>query len=245
MQRFFLFIFLSGIVCTSAQAQKAVRMHISFEYGVHFPGNDLSQRFGTFFSIATQYEVMTTEPLWHAGVKGMFLFGNRVNEDVISNLRTAEGDVIGNDRALADISLRKRGILGVVYIGKVFPLSKKQPHSGIKLSLGGGVMQHKIRIQDNNNSVSQLTGEYVKGYDRLTNGPALYGFLGYQHLALKKRLNFVAGLDYVLGFTTNKRAYNFNEKVHDGTSRTDSLFGFRIGLILPITYGVESSAIFY
>ena len=220
-------------------------MHVSFEYGVQFPGNDLSQRFGTNFNLATQFEVMTTESLWHAGVKGMFLFGNQVKEDVISNLRTAEGDVIGNDRAIADISFRQRGVLGVIYIGKVFSLSKKQPHSGIKLSLGGGVMQHKIRVQDNNNTVTQITGEYEKGYDRLTNGPALYGFLGYQHLAMKKRLNFLAGFDYAIGFTTNKRAYNFNEKGHDDTSRTDSLFGFRIGLVLPITYGIEPDTIFY
>lgn len=130
-------------------------------------------------------------------------------------------------------------------MGKVFSLNENQPHSGIKLSLGGGILQHKVRVQDNTSTVTQITGEYAKGYDRLSNGPALYGFLGYQRLAANKRLNFIAGVDYLLAFTQNKRAYNFNEQRQDDTKRTDSLFGFRIGLVLPITYGVKPTSIFY
>jgi hypothetical protein len=245
MQRIHLILLIIGFSCSSTQAQKAVRMHLSFEYGVQFPGNDLNQRFGSSFNVASQFEVLLTKSLWHAGVKGMFLFGNKVNEDVISNLRTAEGDIIGNDRALADVTLRQRGMFTGAYVGKIFSFSEKQPHSGIKLSLGGGLMQHKVRVQDNTRTVTQITGEYAKGYDRLTNGPALYGFLGYQHLDPNRRLNFFAGVDYMLGFTKNKRAYNFNEQRRDDISRTDSLFGIRIGFILPITYGVESATIFY
>ncbi len=245
MQRILFILLISGSLSVNVQAQGKVRMHVSFEYGVQFPGNDLSERFGTSFNLGSQFEIMLTESLWHAGIKGMFLFGNRVGEDVVSNLRTTQGDIIGNDRALADISLRERGYFAGLYVGKVFSFSEKQPHSGIKLSLGGGIMQHKVRVQDNRNSVIQITGEYAKGYDRLTNGPALYGFLGYQHLAANRRLNFLAGVDYMLGFTENKRAYNFNEQRHDDTARTDSLFGFRIGLILPITYGVPPASIFY
>jgi len=245
MQRIYFILIVVSLACAQARAQNPIRMHISFEYGVQFPGNDLSQRFGTSFNLGSQFEVMLTESLWHAGVKGMFLFGNNVKEDVISNLRTAEGDIIGNDRALADVSLRERGFFTGAYLGKVFSFGEKQPNSGIKLSLGGGIMQHKVRVQDNTSTVTQITGEYGKGYDRLTNGPALYGFLGYQHLAANRRLNFIVGVDYLLGFTKNKRAYNFNEQRHDDSSRTDGLFGFRIGLVLPITYGEKPASIFY
>jgi hypothetical protein len=245
MRRIQFILLITSILCANLQAQTKTRMHISFEYGVQFPSGDMSQRFGTNSSLGSQFEVMLTKSLWHAGVKGMFLFGNTVYEDVLSNLRTAQGDIIGNDRALADVSLRERGYFAGAYLGKVISLSEKQPHSGIKVSLGGGIMQHKVRLQDNQRTVTQITGEYEKGYDRLSNGPALYGFLGYQYLAPNRRLNFLAGMDYMLGFTKNKRAFNFNEHRYDDSSRTDSLFGFRIGLILPITYGVKPASIFY
>ncbi|RLD20059.1 MAG: hypothetical protein DRI69_07065 [Bacteroidetes bacterium] len=245
MHRIHFILLITAFFCVKLQAQNKVRMHVSFEYGVQFPGSDLSDRFGTSFNLGSQFEIMLTESLWHAGIKGMFLFGNKVSEDVISNLRTTQGDVIGNDRSLADISFRERGYFAGLYVGKVFSFNEKQPHSGIKLSLGGGIMQHKIRVQDNRSTVNQITGEYAKGYDRLSNGPALYGFLGYQHLAANRRLNFLAGVDYMLGFTENKRAYNFNEQRHDDAARNDSLFGFRIGLVLPITYGVPPESIFY
>ena len=226
-------------------AQPSLRTHISFEYGVQFPQADMADRYDLNMNLGGQFEVMINESLWHAGIKGLFLFGNRVDEDVLSNLKTKEGGIIGNDRALADISLRQRGMFIGVYAGKVFALNELQKSSGIKLSLGGGLMQHKVRLQDNTQSVNQIQDEYTAGYDRRTNGPAIYGFVGYQRLDKNKRLNFLIGVDYILGFTQNRRAYDFNAMMKDDRSRIDGLFGLRIGWILPITYGEDAGTIFY
>ena len=238
------FMLLFGVT-TVALAQPSVRTHISFEYGLQFPGGDMAERFGLNMNLGGQFEVMLNESLWHAGVKGLFLFGNRVEEDVLSNLRTSDGGIIGNDRALADIALRERGMFVGGYVGKVFALSENQKSSGIKVSLGGGLLQHKIRVQDNTQSVNQIQDEYTSGYDRRTNGPALYGFVGYQRLDKNRRLNFLIGVDYTLGFTENRRAYDFNTMSRDDRSRIDGLFGFRIGWILPISYGENPGTIFY
>ncbi|MDX1409423.1 MAG: hypothetical protein R3330_14850 [Saprospiraceae bacterium] len=220
-------------------------MHLSFEYGTQFPAGDLQDRFGHNFNLGSQYELMHLPSGWHAGLKGYFLFGNRVKEDVLALLRTPEGDIIGNDRAPAIVFLRERGFFLGPYAGKIFRLSERAPHSGIKVSVGAGLLQHKIRIQDDTRSVSQLTGDYVKGYDRLTNGLAFYGFIGYQHLDPRGRLNFLAGFDLTSGSTQSRRDFNFDQQLADTQQRTDTLIGFRIGWILPITTGQPPNEIFY
>lgn len=80
--------------------------------------------------------------------------------------RTPEGDIIGNDRLLASVVLRKRGYYFGGLVGKLFTFNEKR--SGIRLTLGAGLLRHWIRIQDDNSSVPELTGDYKKGYDRLT-----------------------------------------------------------------------------
>ena len=175
----------------------------------------------------------------------MFMFGNTVKQDVLSNLRTPQGFIIGNDRAPAQVFLRERGYFIGPYVGKIFRLNERRYQTGIKLSIGGGLFQHKIRIQDDTRSVTQLTGEYEKGYDRLSNGPALYTFLGYQHIAIDNRLNFLVGVDYLFARTQNKRDWNFDEGRKETETRTDHLFGIRVGFILPLTSGIKASKTFY
>ncbi len=241
----YLFILLVMTCMAPIFGQESVRTHLSFDFGAHFPAGDLGDRFGFSQGLGGQFEAMLTESLWHAGVKGAFVFGSRVNEDVVSNLRTDQGDIIGNDRTLADLSLRMRAFFVGGYVGKTISFGEKNPQSGIKISLGGGFLQHKVRLQDNTQNVNQITEEYMSGYDRKTNGPALYGFIGYQNVDLKKRFNFHIGVDYLLGFTQNRRAYNFNEMQKDDRSRMDSMLGVTVGWIIPITRGESPDSIFY
>lgn len=241
----YLFILIGMASLSPSFGQESLRTHISFDFGGHFPSGDLADRFGFGQGLGGQFEAMLTESLWHAGVKGTFIFGNQVKEDVVSNLRTDQGDIIGNDRTLADLSLRMRAFFLGGYIGKTISIGEKNPQSGIKFSIGGGFLQHKIRLQDNSRNVNQITEEYESGYDRKSNGPALYGFIGYQNVDLKKRFNFHIGLDYMLGFTQNRRAYNFNEMQQDNRSRLDGLFGVTVGWIIPITRGESPDSIFY
>lgn len=229
----------------SAQADPSLRMHLSFEYGLQMPGGDLKARFGTNFNVGSQFEILHMPSGWHVGMKGYFLFGSEVKEDVLAALRTPEGDIIGNDRSPALVFLRERGSFIGPYIGKTLVLSPDNPHSGFKVSLGAGLLQHKIRVQDDTQTVSQLSGDYVKGYDRLTNGLALYGFAGYQHLDPGGRINFLAGFDITTGATQSRRDYNFDQQSTDTARRKDSLIGFRIGWILPITTGEPPDEIFY
>lgn len=241
-------VFVLFSVNIAAFAQKdgpALRSHLSFEYGGQIPMADMKDRFGSNFNLGSQFEILHTRNLWIAGIKGYYLFGNTVKEDVISSLRTPTGEIIGNDGGPSTIGLRERGFFIGPYIGKIFPVSTKKPHAGIKIQVGAGILQHHVRIQDDTRSVVQLSEDYRKGYDRLSNGLTGYAFVGYQQLDPNKRINYLAGFDITAGSTQSRRDYDFNLMMKDETQRTDILVGFRVGWILPITTGISPDKIYY
>ena len=119
-------------------------------------------------------------------------------------------------------------------IGKLFSMSSVNPNTGFTVLLGAGFLQHKIQIEDLNSTVPQFDGEYRKGYDRLSSGLAFTQFIGYTHLSLNRRINFYIGIEAVQAFTKGRRSTNFNTQTNGTNSRTDILFGPRVGWILPI-----------
>jgi hypothetical protein len=109
-----------------------------------------------------------------------------------------------------------------------------------------GLFQHKIRIQDDPQVVvSSLAGDYKKGYDRLTNGLAITEFIGYQHFAKNRLINFYAGIELTQGFTQNRRDYNFDTFERDDAKRFDGLVGFKLGWVLPFYLSDNPDEIFY
>lgn len=217
---------------------------LNMGYGIQLPGGDLADRFGLNFSIEGAGDFIT-ENNWFFGIQGQYLFGSRVNEDVLAPLRTDEGFIIGNDRSPADIQLRQRGSYMGVRIGHLIGLSPTNARAGLRINIGGGLLQHRIRIQeDPARTVSQLTGDYQKGYDRLSNGPALHQYIGYQVLGRDGSVNFQAGFEFFQGFTQNRRSFNFDLGNSDSPSRVDLLIGFRLSWTLPF-YSGRAEDIYY
>lgn len=200
----------------------------TINYSFQRPAGDLSNRFGPSSAIGFSGEILNKKN-WILGVQSNLLFGTVVHEDVLASLRTPEGDIIGSDQSLASVVLRLRGTYSGVNVGKLFRISSKYERSGIRLTLGSGLLQHKIRIQDDNVSVPQIAGEYFKGYDRLTNGLAFSQFIGYEHLSKNRLVNFYAGFEIIEGFTKNRRDFNFDTMMKDDTSRMDMLISFKMG----------------
>ncbi|MEZ5043714.1 MAG: hypothetical protein R2828_27705 [Saprospiraceae bacterium] len=215
-------------------------------YAGHTPGADLADRFGSHASIGLGMEWMSEKGNWILGLNGNFLFGTKVKEDVLALLRTEAGYIIGNNRLPADIRLRERGWLLHATFGKLFPLSAKHPRAGIRLTLSPGLLQHHIRVlNDPQQAVPQLLGDYKKGYDRLTNGFSLTEFVGYQLLSADKRINFFLGLEFTQAFTQNRRDFDFITRRKDTTKRLDLVYGLRIGWIIPFYIGIGEEAIYY
>ena len=124
---------------------------------------------------------------------------------------------------------------GMLKVGKQFPIWGPNKNSGIFGTLGVGFLQHKIRLEfERNANIPQLDQTYIKGYDRLSNGLAISPALGYFFLGNKRRVNFFASIDYLVGFTQNRRSYNYDQNAADLTKRTDGMFCIRAGWIIPL-----------
>ncbi|MEL6718017.1 MAG: hypothetical protein AAFO82_02820 [Bacteroidota bacterium] len=217
----------------------------NFSYGYQFPFEDMANRFGNNGVLHTGVEYWTKNNFL-LGVEGSFLFGSVVKQDVIASLRTEEGFIIGNDRDVADVQLRERGFYTGGLIGKLFPLLEDNTRSGIRATIGLGLLQHKIHIQDDpQRDVASLTKELKKGYDRLSNGLALTQFIGYQHLANDRQLNFSAGVEFIQGFTQNRRSFDFDTQMKDTTKRLDVLLALRITWVLPLYLNETAEDIIY
>lgn len=218
-------------------------------YGFHIPAADLSDRFGSNFSIGGSIEYLTEKGNWMLGIKGNNLFSQNVKEDVLAPIRTSDGFLIGNSGAaegqFALVVLRERGFYAGGLVGKLFTLSKKNKRSGIRATIGAGLLQHKIRIQDESGTAQQIAGDYKKGYDQLSNGLALEQFIGYQYLSTNRGINFFAGFEFTQAFTKNRRNSNFVTRTKDETKRIDVLTGFRIGWTIPIYVGEKGEDLFY
>ncbi len=255
MSRTFILLFFillcHSIYCTAQSSQNNAYSAILFNtsYGFHIPAADLSDRFGSNFSIGGSIEYLTEKGNWMLGIKGNNLFSQNVKEDVLATIRTSEGFLIGNSGAatgkFALVVLRERGFYAGGLVGKLFALSKKNKRSGIRATVGAGLLQHKIRIQDESGTAQQIAGDYKKGYDQLSNGLALEQFIGYQYLSINRGANFFAGFEFTQAFTKNRRNSNFATRTKDNTKRIDVLTGFRIGWTIPIYVGEKGEDLFY
>lgn len=218
---------------------------IDMGYARQFTGGDLNDRYGNDWSIEMGVDYMPEKSTWSYGIFGQYFFGSTIKEDVLANLRTANGFVIGNQRDPTDVQLRMRGYFGGLRVGKIISLGGENPRSGLKLAFGAGWIRHWIRIQkDPTQTINQLIGDYKTGYDRRTGGPALYQFIGYQNLSLNGQVNFHFGVEFFEGFTQERRDFNFTNESTFEENRLDLIAGFRVGLVIPIYTG-DGKEIFY
>ncbi len=222
---------------------------LNMTYGAHLPGGDLSNRFGNNFSLSGGLDFMTEKKNFIFGLKGNNLFGNTVKEDVLLSLRDSDGFILGSlgagQATYAEVFLRERGFYAGGHVGKLFNLSNKNKRAGIRLTLGAGLLQHKVRIQDETGAADQLKGELIKGYDQLSNGLSFEQFIGYQQLNRITGINFFAGFELTEGFTKNRRNINFAAQSKDNTSRFDVLVGFRVGWSFSFYIGERAEDIRY
>jgi len=218
---------------------KAILFHITG--GGHLPAADMAKRYGPTGSIGARWEYLSDKN-WLFGFEGEYIFGNRVRENTVAILQTNDGYIIGNDLSPASLFLLARGGYGGFYFGKVIPLGNTR--SGLRMTMGGGYIRHHIRLQDDTRSVTQITGAYAKGYDRLSGGYGLNQFLGWHQMSNSRRVNFTIGIECNQGITHTLRDWDVSTMRKLSGRRLDLRFGIRAGWILPF-YLVKSAEIFY
>lgn len=208
--------------------------HISFTYAHQFPGGDMGMRFGPNSNIGGMFHVKTEKNFFY-GIETTYLFSNNVTQPgLLSNLMTSNNEVIANDGDIAEVLVQQRGWLITANGGKLFPLRRSNPNSGILIKGGAGFMAHKIRLETQMHTVTQLEDEYLKGYDRLTTGLVLSQFVGYFHMSNNRFSNFFLGVETYQGFTRGRRPWNFDTQDRDDQLRFDLLAGVRVGWCIHI-----------
>lgn len=236
LQLFFLLLLLT----TSTFGQFSVRdSSIAFPtIGATFtyqsPGGDMAKRFGNNFALgaAFQYKFKSN---WILGIEGRYIFSDNVRENnILDKYKTADGYILDGSGQYGLVLLYERGLQFTLRGGKIFPIRRLNPNSGIMVNAGVGYLQHRIWIDTPGSPIPYLEGDYAKGYDRFTNGLALSEFIGLISFSNHKLVNFYAGFEFTQGFTKNRRAMNFDTGLKDDRQRLDLLFGIHIGWMFPI-----------
>jgi hypothetical protein len=239
MKKFYLSAVFIPLIAFGSFAQVSVKdssvfiPHVAIAYGYQFSAGDLSDRFGNDNKVQMNLDFKTVKN-WTFGINGSYFFGKDVKESIFDSISTSNGGIIDKTGQFADVRLFERGFSIAVTAGRMFSWKKPNPNSGIVFNVGAGLMQHKIRIETIGNAVPQLSKEYKKGYDRLTNGFMLTQDLGYLYFSSNRLVNFYVGLECMEGFTQNRRSYNYDTMMKDNSKRTDILFGGKVAWILPL-----------
>ena len=205
-------------------------------YAFTLPGGDLADRFGPSSMVGGGFQ-FKSKGNWIVGANFDFLFGSKVKDtdSLMYNLKTESGHIIDMAGNFADYNIYERGYALSARIGRLIPVLSPNPNSGLIVTAGMGYFQHKIRIEVLNNTAPQLQDDYKKGYDRLTGGFMVNEFIGYLFLSDSRLLNFYGGFEFTQAFTSPRRDVYFDTMEPDPKSnRTDLLYGFRVGWIIPI-----------
>jgi len=213
---------------------------------LQFPKADLQERYNNFASIglSTYYK---TKKNFLFGFEYDWYFGNGVNEiGTFSEITAESGQIIDSDGNFSVIRLNLKGNYGTANVGYLINVPSDEKNSGILLSVGAGIMQHKIDIVSSQNKIPQINGEYDKGYDKLAYGFATKQYIGYQYLSLKNRYHFRAGLEFNQGFTQGRRTWDFNANAPGTDKRFDATVAVKLGIVVPVfTKATEDEEFFF
>lgn len=242
MKKLFPLLLLSGFLLSSGlcRAQSNVgdsAMNIPMLYAAYthqWPGGDMKDRFGNNSNINGGF-LFKHKSNWIFGADYNYLFGNKIKggDSLFSAIDTPDGYIIDRNGELTNALIWERGYFISAKFGKIFPVISPNPNSGPMLMASIGFMQHKIRIDVPGNTAPQLEGEYLKGYDKLTNGLGISEFIGYMYMGNQRLVSFFGGVEFTQAFTQSRRSYDFNLGARDNTKRLDLLWGVKVGWIIP------------
>lgn len=235
----FLLSLLFNVMSDSSKGQSSIRdsvismITIDMQMALQNPAGDLAERFGRNGALGGGIHYKNKKN-WEIGIDGQFMFGKRVNDPVTELVATVEGYHIDQEGRFVNLLFLERGFTITGNVGKVIPLFGPNPNSGILIRGGVGLMQHKILLESRVNDVPQLEDEYLKGYDRLTNGLTLHQFIGYKYMGNNRFINITMGFEGYQAFTQSRRDFDFEMMKKDDRKRMDMLYGLKVIWSFPI-----------
>jgi hypothetical protein len=206
-----------------------------FTYGFQLSSGDIAKRFGSNSAVGAGFQFKTKKN-WLFGAEYNYLFGGKVKDDasILSLISNSDGFLITSSGEYAEINFRLTGGNISVKAGKIIPVLNPNPNSGILITLQPGFLQHRLNINNPQNTAPQLHGDYKKGYDEKANGFSMTEFLGYYYMGNRRLYSFYAGFEFTQAFTKFRRAYNFNTMSTDSGQKHDYFYTFRVGWLIPL-----------
>lgn len=202
--------------------------YLSLSYQFFVPGGDLADRFGVGNSVSGAFNVKM-ESNFEIGVTGSYIFGDQVKqENLLHEMRTSDNQILDDNAKFSQVFFFQRGWSAGLTFSKIFDVWSPNPNSGIKVGLGLGYNQHLIRIENQENTIPQLSDELKKYYDRKVGGFYLEQFIGYQLFSSKGLANFTGGFEFRQGFNKPLRSYNIDDMAYVTGSRIDLYFGIKV-----------------
>ncbi|MGA2823612.1 MAG: hypothetical protein ABSE72_08815 [Bacteroidales bacterium] len=229
------FIFHPAFSQVSVKDSAIVVPMIYVTYAYQLPAGDLAKRFGGNSSIGGGFMIKTRSN-WLFAAEGNYIFGSDVKngDSLLKNIATPDGYVINSNGYYAEIGFGETGFNVLGKFGKLFPVLSPNPNSGPLIMIGGGFLQDKIRIHDEDNTAPQVHGDYKKGYDRLNNGWILSGTVGYLYLSDSRLINFFVGFEFMQSWNKYRRARNFDTGLQDNSSLSTQFYGVKVKWFIPL-----------
>jgi hypothetical protein len=209
---------------------------IGLQYGLIAPGGDLKERFGTLNHLGVMAGYKTNRN-WVLGLDWNFIFGDQIKINTLfSHLIDSYGNITDVNGEVARVLVTARGFNMNLMIGKVFSIAGPNSNSGIYVHGGLGYMQHKMRVETQDQVIPTLELTYRKGYDRYTTGLNFHQFIGYAFMANKGFVNFYGGFYCSQGLTYNRRTIFFDQPTVPVSTaqRLDLQYGIKLGWFIPI-----------
>lgn len=221
-----------------AQSTDKIESHrivnLQFLYNYQMPGGDWANRFDDNHAVGVGV-LFKPQNNWIVSAECNFLYGNNTKENgILYNLTNSSGIINDNGGNPADIIAGLRGWSACAKIGKLIAINPANKNHGILIQLGCGFLQHKINYNITNNNVAMLNENYIKGYDRLSNGWSVNEFVGYFFQSENRFINFYFGIDFTQAFTYNKREFNYDQLKFDKEQHQDNIIAFRFGWMIPL-----------
>lgn len=207
---------------------------IKINLAAQSPNGDLKEYFGNNLNIGCSFGIKNRKNITLELDYNFIHSKNVKNQSVIDHLLNDQGWIINQYGEENLYLMYHRGGQLSLDFGKIFNWIGANPNSGIHIKTGFGAMFHKIRIENENNTIPQLSKQYLKYYDRLTVGVLTKQYIGYHHMSNNKLVNFTIGFEAIEGYTKGMRDYQIDLMGPYLDKRLDIYIGIRAGWIFPV-----------
>lgn len=211
------------------------------------PGGSMKDLYnGPYLNFALEWDYKTKRN-WMVSVEGDLWFGYNsdnltLRAERMGDIYTSQGYLMGMDGSDGVVTLYNRGFAVRPGIGKIIPLFRKNPDSGILLKLSGGwMMQKTVNTQDmNEGEVPQLDEKMMPLYDHLRHGLILTESVGFIYMSNRSTyINFKITFDLSQCFSWSTRPYIIDKVMglngKDNNRYFDLMGGVKLSWMFPFT----------